>query len=222
MNLDFSIIVEYFPLFFEGFGLTIGLSALTVIFGFFLGTPIALARMSKNKIIKFLATAYIEVIRGTPMLLQLAIFAYGIPMAFPAIRLSAFQAGVIALSLNSAAYVAEIVRSGIQSIDKGQMEAGRSLGLSNGYTMMKIIIPQAIKNILPALGNEFVTVVKESAIVSTVGIMDIMMVANTISARNFSIFEALLFAALLYFIITFSISKLIGYVEKRWKRHAIN
>lgn len=215
MGLDFSILQDYIGLFLQGLGMTLLISLITVLFGTIIGTPLALIRLSKSKVISIIATSYIEIIRGTPLLLQLYIFAYGIPLAFPFIRFSPFVAGIIALALNSSAYVAEIVRSGIQSIDKGQLEAAKSLGLSYALSMRKVIIPQAIKNVLPSLGNEFVTVVKESSIVSIVGIADLMKVTNTISSQKFRLFEALLFAALLYFIVTFTISKLVNYIERK-------
>lgn len=215
MGLDFSILGDYLGLFLQGLGMTILISLITVFLGTVLGTPLALARLSKLKILSKVATGYIELIRGTPLLLQLYIFAYGIPLAFPFIRFSPLVAGIIALALNSSAYVAEVIRSGIQSIDEGQLEAASSLGLSYWLSMRKVIIPQAIKNVLPSLGNEFVTVVKESSIVSIVGISDLMKVTNTISSQKFRLFEALLLAALLYFVVTFSISRLISYIERR-------
>lgn len=215
MGLDFSILSDYLGLFLQGLVTTILISLITVALGTILGTPLALARLSNRKIVSTIATSYIEIIRGTPLLLQLYIFAYGIPLAFPFIRFSPLVAGIIALALNSAAYVAEVIRSGIQSIDEGQLEAAKSLGLSYSQAMRKVIIPQAIKNVLPSLGNEFVTVVKESSIVSIVGIADLMKVTNTISSQKFRLFEALLFAALLYFIVTFSISRLISYIERK-------
>lgn len=135
------------------------------------------------------------------------------------INFSDFMSGVITMGLNSAAYVCEIFRSGIQSVDKGQMEAGRSLGLSYGQTLQKIIVPQAIRNVLPALGNEFVVVIKESSIVSIIGIADLMYKANTVRGNTFQPFEPLLVAALVYFLLTFTLSKLLAYIEKRMRNH---
>lgn len=220
MQLDFGILVEYLPLFIKGLGMTIGLALLTVVLGTLLGTPLATAKLSQHKVWKRVAIIYIEVVRGTPLLLQLYIFAYGIPLAIPSFYISPFAAGVLALTLNSAAYVAEVIRAGIQSVDIGQMEAARSLGLSRSKAMRKVIIPQAFKNVLPALGNEFVTVVKESSIVSIVGIVDVMKITNVVSSQEFTMFEALIFAGLLYFIVTYSISKLIQRMERRLDVHA--
>jgi len=220
MQLDFGILVEYLPLFIKGLGMTIGLALLTVVLGTLLGTPLATAKLSQHKVWKRVASIYIEVVRGTPLLLQLYIFAYGIPLAIPSFYISPFAAGVLALTLNSAAYVTEVIRAGIQSVDIGQMEAARSLGLSRSKAMRKVIIPQAFKNVLPALGNEFVTVVKESSIVSIVGIVDVMKITNVVSSQEFTMFEALIFAGLLYFIVTYSISKLIQRMERRLDVHA--
>jgi len=219
MGIDFSSLLPYLPLFFQGLLVTIGFSIATVVFGLLLGIPISLMRLSSNKWISGPASAYVEVIRGTPSLLQLYLIAYGIPIAF-GINIPIFVAGVLALSINSSAYVAEIIRAGIQAVDKGQMEASRSLGLSYAQTMRRVIIPQAIKNVLPAIGNEFVTIVKESSIVSIIGITDLMRITNIMKSQTFRIFEALIFAAVLYFAVTFTISKLLHKVEKRWKKYA--
>jgi len=219
MGIDFSSLLPYLPLFFQGLLVTIGFSIATVVFGLLLGIPISLMRLSANKWISGPASAYVEIIRGTPSLLQLYLIAYGIPIAF-GINIPIFVAGVLALSINSSAYVAEIIRAGIQAVDKGQTEASRSLGLSYAQTMRRVIIPQAVKNVLPAIGNEFVTIVKESSIVSIIGITDLMRITNIMKSQTFRIFEALIFAAVLYFIVTFTISKFLHKVEKRWKKYA--
>lgn len=219
MGIDFSSLLPYLPLFFQGLLVTIGFSIATVVFGLLLGIPISLMRLSSNKWLSGPASAYVEVIRGTPSLLQLYLIAYGIPIAF-GISIPIFVAGVLALSINSSAYVAEIIRAGIQAVDKGQMEASRSLGLSYAQTMRRVIIPQAVKNVLPAIGNEFVTIVKESSIVSIIGITDLMRITNIMKSQTFRIFEALIFAAVLYLAVTFTISKILHKVEKRWKKYA--
>lgn len=218
MNLDFSVIIRFLPLFLQGLLITIGFAIVTVILGVLIGIPLALLRLSPKKWMSAPASAYIELIRGTPLLLQLYIIAYGIPIAFN-VTIPLVLAGILALAINSSAYVAEIIRAGIQAVDKGQLEASRSLGLSYWQSMRLIIIPQAVKNVLPAIGNEFVTIVKESSIVSIIGIMDLMHVADMIKTQTFRIFEALLMAALLYFIVTFSISKLLRSLEARLKSH---
>lgn len=204
---------QYKSLYLTGIGYTIVLSALSLVLGVVVGYFINKARGSKLKPISFLATAYIEIIRGTPALVQLAIILNGPSLLF-GINVDRFLVGVIAIGLNSSAYVAEIIRSGIQSVDKGQYEAGRSLGLNDRQTMKEIIIPQAVKNILPALGNEFVTLIKETAIVSTIGIHDLMYGANAAMTMSYK-FQALIVAAVFYFILTFTLSKVLGVVERR-------
>lgn len=226
MSLDFSFLSEYYPLYISGTKNTILLSIVSVLLGTLLGTGLALMKLCKNKVLRGISIAYIEFMRGTPLLIQLFIFYAAV---LPAIGVSSrgstifggdfigFLACIIALSLNSGAYVAEIVRAGIESIDKGQMEAARSLGMTQYQTMRYVILPQAIKNILPALGNEFIVVIKESAIVSVIGIQEIMFNAGTIRAATFNPFPPLIFAALIYFVITFSLSKVLGAVERRLK-----
>lgn len=219
MNIDFSSLLPYIPLFLQGLLVTIIFSILTVIFGLVIGIPVSLLRISPKKYLSIPARAYIEVIRGTPSLLQLFLIAYGIPIAF-GINVPIYLAGVLALSINSSAYVAEIIRAGIQAVDKGQLEAARSLGLSYGQAMRKVIIPQAIKNVLPAIGNEFVAIVKESSIVSIIGITDLMRITNIMKSQTFRIFEALMFAAILYFAVTFTVSSLMRKLEKRLAKNA--
>ena len=215
MGLDFQIILDFLPLFIRGVQTTLLLSFLTLGFGMLLGIPIAFIRLGSNKVVSGLLKIYVDIIRGTPLLLQLYIFAYAIPLTFSGISLTPFQAGIIALGLNSSAYVSEIIRSGIQAVDKGQSEGGLALGLSKIQIFRKIVLPQAFKNVLPALGNEFITIVKESSIVSIVGIVDIMRVADQIKAATFRVFEALIIAGLLYYIITKSLAILIAKLEKR-------
>ena len=215
-----TFLADYMGTFLQGTGITILVSFLAVIGGFILGTLACLAKMSNIKILKFISSVYIEIIRDTPLMVQLMIIAFALPQIginFPSIfgLGSLFTGGVFSLTLNSGAYIAEIMRSGIQSIDKGQMEASRSLGLSYTQAMRYIIIPQAIKNILPALANEFITLVKESAIISIVGITDIMFVAGTVANATYKSLETYLFAALIYFVITFTLSRVIGYFEKK-------
>lgn len=219
MGLDFAVVLRYLPLFIQGLFVTIGFSIATVILGILLGTPLAMAKISKHKWLSKPASAYIEVIRGTPSLLQLYLIAYGIPIAFN-ITIPLFIAGITALAINSSAYVAEIIRAGIQAVDKGQVEASRSLGLSYWQTMRLVIIPQAIKNVLPAIGNEFVIIVKESAIVSIIGISDLMRITDIMKTQTLRIFEALIVAAVLYFAVTYTISSLLRKLEMRWKANA--
>ncbi|WP_330390441.1 amino acid ABC transporter permease [Paramaledivibacter caminithermalis] len=205
---------KYYKFFINGTGITLFLSLFGVIFGVIIGVFLALMKMSKKSFFSMIASAYIEIIRGTPLLVQLFIIYIGLPKV-TGIPFTDLSIGIIAVSLNSAAYVAEIIRAGIQSIDKGQMEAARSLGMTHSMGMRLIIIPQAFKNILPALGNEFIVLVKESAIVSVIGIHDLMYNADTVRGISFKPFTPLFIAAIIYFIITFSLSKLVGILERR-------
>lgn len=215
-SLDFSFITRYGDLYLTGTRNTILLALLAVLIGVVLGLGLALMRRSRFRLIKFVAAAYIEFVRGTPLLVQLFIIFYGLPV-ITGMRFPDFVAGVIALSLNSAAYVAEIIRAGLQSVDRGQMEAARSLGMNHHTAMRHIIIPQAFKNILPALGNEFIVVIKESAIVSVIGIYEIMRSANIVRGITYRPFEPLIVAALIYFVLTFTLSNLLGIAERRMR-----
>lgn len=210
--LDFSFLGKYYMFFLIGAKNTIIIAAFSVLFGVVLGTLLALMKQSKIWVLRTISSAYIEFVRGTPLLVQLFIVYYGLPM-----NLSAIPAGIVALSFNSGAYVAEIIRAGIGAVDKGQMEAARSLGMTHIESMRYIILPQALRNILPVLGNEFITVIKESSIVSVIGIPEIMYNAETVRGNTFKPFEPLLAAAIIYFILTYSLSKLVGRTERRLK-----
>lgn len=222
----FQAALKYMTLIRQGLVCTLSLSALTVLFGFILALVLAIMRISRVRILRFIATVYVEIIRATPMLVQLFII-YNILLAgislprfqlFGFIRFERFLPGVIALSMNSGAYLSEIIRSGIQSIDGGQTEAARSLGMTQWQNMRLIILPQAIKNILPAIANEFVTIIKESSICYTIGVQEIMYGVNSIKAATFSIGEPLIIAAIVYFCLTFPTSKIIAYFERRMSR----
>ncbi len=212
--MDIEFITKYYNFYINGTLTTLVLSFFGVILGVVLGTFLALMRLSKNQIISKVAGAYIAFVRGTPLLVQVYMVVYGLPGIIN-IEMSDLTLVIIAISLNSAAYVAEIIRAGIQSIDKGQMEAARSLGMNHRMSMRFIIIPQAFKNILPALGNEFIILIKESAITSIVGVHDLMYNTDTIRGITYRPFEPLIYAALIYFTITFSLSKLLDVVERR-------
>ncbi len=242
---------QYMTLFWQGVVCTVSLSALTVLFGFILALLLAMARLSDINVfrflstdsqrrlqnrggvtyalsrfnpVKFLASAYVEIFRATPMLVQLFIIYYvvfanvkvlpGFKL-FGFIRFDRFFPGVVALALNSGAYLSEIIRSGIQSIDGGQTEAARSLGMSQLQNMRYIVLPQAIKNILPAIANEFVTIIKESSICYTIGVQDIMSAVAAVKGATFSIAEPLVVATVLYFCLTFPTSKVIAHFEKK-------
>ena len=217
-----KIIVRYSSFFMEGIVNTLIIAAFSVLLGTLLGTVMATMRMGRIAPLRWLAVAYIEFIRGTPLMVQLMFIFYGLPMIgikIPDIswipNFSRFAAGIVAMSMNSCAYVAEIIRSGIQAVDIGQTEAARSVGFSSGEAMRLVVLPQAVKNILPALGNEFVTVIKESSIVSVIGIADLMFRTNDIIALSYRSLECLAVAAVLYFIMTFISSRLISRAERR-------
>ena len=203
-------------------GNTLIIAAFSVLLGTILGTLMAVMRMGKIAPLRWIAVGYIEFIRGTPLLVQLMFIFYGLPMIGVKIpdvawipNFSRFAAGVIAMSMNSCAYVAEIIRSGIQAVDPGQMEAARSVGFPSGMAMRLVVLPQAIKNILPALGNEFVTVIKESSIVSVIGIADLMFRTNDVIAATYKTLESLAVAAVIYFVMTFLSSRLISLAERK-------
>lgn len=207
---------KYYAFFVTGAKMTLILAFFTVLFGTVIGTLLALMRLSNNKILKFIATVYIEFIRGTPLLVQLFIFYYGIPAALK-IELTELPAAIIALGVNSGAYVAEIIRAGIQAVDKGQMEASRSLGMPHWMSMWYVIIPQAFKNVIPALGNEFIVVVKESSIVSVIGIAELTRASDIVRGVTYKSFEPLLVVAAIYFVMTFTLSKVLGIAERRMR-----
>ena len=214
MELDFSAIFKYKDFFINGAMYTLFIAAITVMGGTIIGMFLSLLKLSKSKVLRFISTAYIEVFRGTPILVQL----YLVYLAFPSmldIRMNPLVAGIIALCLNSGAYVAEIIRAGIMAVDKGQMEAARSLGMSESKAMRLIVIPQAIKNILPALANEFIVIIKESSIASVIGVTELMYNADTVRGNTFRPLESLLVAAGIYFVMTFTLSKIVAYFERR-------
>lgn len=212
-GIDFSILEKYLPLFFEGVKWTVFVSFITVCLGVLIGSVLYVLR--KNKYLKFIAISYIEIIRGTPLLLQIMIAYSGLTVF--GIDLSALTACILALSINSAAYVSEIIRAGIDAVDKGQMEAARSLGMTQFQAMKLIIVPQAIKNILPAIGNEFVTVIKESSMASVIGVNELMYAAKVVSGATYKSFEAYICVAVFYFVLTFTLGRTLGFIERRMK-----
>lgn len=214
-----KVSIKYWPLFL-GTGLlyTLLLSLLAVLFGAVFGSMLSLMKMSKFGPFRWIAVGYIEIIRGTPILLQLYFFYFLLPDLLPALDLSKFWCITIALICNSAAYVSEIIRSGIQAVDKGQSEAARSLGLNKTQTMIRIVLPQAIKNILPALGNEFVSILKETSLASTFFIGDLMTQYRVVQGATYLVIEPLILVGVIYFVLTFTISKIIAVFERRMKK----
>lgn len=208
-----SFFEKYAPYYLKGTAFTILLALVGVFFGAILGAILALMKISANKLLKLLATVYIEYVRGTPLLVQIFLVFFGTNVI--GLDLSALASSLIALSLNSAAYVAEIVRAGINAVDVGQMESARSLGMNKLQAMKLIIMPQAIKNILPALGNEFVTVIKESSVVSVVGVSELMFQAGVVQGASFKPFIPIVIASIIYFVLTFGLSRILGVAERR-------
>lgn len=209
-----KILDQYWYVFLEGLGGTLSLAAITVFFGMIFGAVLAIIKLSKSKIVQFISTAYIEIIRGTPLLLQLYFFWLFLPKYLP-FEISDWTCIVIALVINSSAYVAEIIRAGIQAVDKGQMEAAKSLGMSDVHMMTRIIFPQAVKNILPTLGNEFIMMVKETSLASVFFINDLMTSYQMIKSATFKPIAPLMITAVIYFIVTFSLSKVVKAMEGR-------
>ena len=204
----------------KGLGATLVLSLITVVLGSVIGAFLALAKMGKIKPLKWIVDAFVEVIRGTPMLLQLFIGVFLMPVIFPAMNNLENKKLIcigITLVFNSAAYVSEIIRSGIEAVDKGQTEAARSLGLSSTTTMIDVVLPQAIKNILPALGNEFITVIKETSLASTFYVGELMTVYYTVIGVTHNSLPTLMIIGVIYFVVNFALSKLLKIVERKMK-----
>ena len=210
---------ERWKLYISGLGITLEIALFAGLLGIIIGTVAALMKLSttedgKPTILNYIASVYVDVIRGTPSVLQLLIMWF--------IVMASSNNGILVASLsfgiNSGAYVSEIVRGGILAVDKGQMEAGRSLGLSKAKTMRYIVLPQAMKNVIPPLGNEFITLVKETAIVGYVSLSDLTRVANQIASRTYDAFMPLIGAAVIYFIVIKILTILLGKLERRMRR----
>ncbi len=219
-----KIFVEHWDLFLiKGLSATILLSLMTVVFGTIFGALLALIKIGKIKPLKWIVSAIVEIVRGTPMLLQLYISTFLIPVIIPKMNELENKKLIcicLTLILNSAAYVSEIIRSGIEAVDKGQTEAARSLGLNNRTTMIQIVFPQAIKNILPALGNEFITVIKETSLASTFYIGELMTTYHIIVGKTHNSLPILMIIGIIYFILNFVLSKALGIFERRMKARA--
>ena len=216
MDFNFDLIVRSLPLLLAGALVTVQITALSVAFGLFIGMLMSLARLSNKWIFRAFATAYVDFVRGTPLLVQIFIIYFALPLIVGQ-RVDPFIAAITACSINSGAYVAEIFRGGIQSIDKGQMEAGRSLGMTWAQTMRYIILPQAFKRIIPPLGNEFIAMLKDSSLVSVIGFEELTRSGQLIIARTYASFEIWTIVAFIYLVMTFTISRLVAYLERRFK-----
>ena len=209
---------QRYLMYLDGLKMTLRVSLLAIILGVALGTILALMRMTaerrgKSTLLSKIAYVYIDIIRGTPTVTQLLI------MYFVVLKgVDGLIVGTVTFGLNSAAYVAEIIRAGILAVDHGQMEGGRSLGLSYGQTMKDIILPQAVKNILPALGNEFIVLIKETAILGYVSIVDLTKVADFVTSRTYEAFAPLIGTAIIYYLVVKVLTLVLGAVERRLRQ----
>ncbi|MCG7333761.1 amino acid ABC transporter permease [Sporosarcina sp. ACRSM] len=217
MSLDFTQITSSIPYILQGIGVTLKIVGIAALIGFFLGTLLAICKIGKVKALAWLADIYTSIFRGTPLILQLLLIYYGVPQLF-GIQVEAYIAAILAFGLNSGAYISEIIRAGILAVDRGQLEASMALGIPYGKMMKDIILPQAVKNILPALVNEFITLTKESAIVTVIGIMDIMRRSYIVGGNTYRYFESLIFAGFVYYIMVVVLTMLGKLIEKRMSR----
>ena len=215
MEFDFSLIVNSFPLLLKGACLTLEITALAVGLGLIIGLFLGLAQLSKSVFLRWPAKIYVDIIRGTPLLIQIFIIYFALPNIVGE-RIDPYIAAVAACSLNSGAYIAEIFRAGIQSISKGQLRAGLSLGMTYPQTMRYIVLPQAVKRIIPPLGNEFIAMLKDSSLVSVIGFEELSS-GQLVIAETYGTMEIWTCVAILYLIMTLTISQLVGYFEKRYR-----
>ncbi|WP_308637539.1 amino acid ABC transporter permease [Paenibacillus silvisoli] len=214
MDFRFDIIWDYAPLLLKGTLYTIGISLSSILLGSILGLGVSFGKMSSRWFLRWPMQSYVNFFRGTPLLVQIYIVHFGlIPLLYG--KTNAIIAAITALSLNAAAYTAEIYRAGIQSIDKGQMEAAKSLGMTHGQAMRFIILPQAIRRMIPAFGNEFIVLVKDSSLVALITAPEIMYWSNAMKAQYIRVWEPYLAAAFIYFILTYTLNKILGAVERK-------
>ncbi|MBQ1490729.1 MAG: amino acid ABC transporter permease [Blautia sp.] len=205
-----------YPVFLKGVGTTMELAFFTVLLGSLLGLVVAVFRKTRLFPLRWLMNAYVAFIRGTPLLVQVLMVVYGLPQL--GFKLPRMTLCIIALVINSGAYMAELIRAGLQSVEKGQEEAADSLGMSGYQKMRYIILPQAIKVTLPAMGNEFIAVIKESSVLYAVGVYELTYQANKLASVNYRYLETLIVAALIYFVLTYTMTKLLGLLERRMRR----
>lgn len=217
MNLDFGQIVPSIPFILDGVWVTLQYTLLSTFFGFLLGTMLSLFKISNIKPLKWLANIYTSIFRGTPLIVQISIVYFSTPQLL-GYDITALEAGVLAFSLNSAAYISETIRGGILAVDKGQREAALALGVPYRAMMWDIILPQAVKNILPALVNESIALLKESALVSTIGALDLLRRANIVASEKFIYFEPLIFVAAIYYVMVMALTLAARMLERRLRR----
>jgi arginine/lysine/histidine transport system permease protein len=217
MNLDFTAILPSLPYILKGIGVTLKIVLVAGLLGFAFGIVLAIFKISKSKALNWFADAYTSIFRGTPLILQLMIIYYGLPQLI-GFEIAPYTAAVASFSLNSAAYISEIIRAGILAVDKGQKEAAMALGVPGERMMRDIILPQAMKNILPALMNEFITLTKESAIVTVIAVDDIMRRSYIVGGDQYRFFEPLIFAGLIYYVLVISLTMIGKIVERRLRQ----
>ncbi len=211
----YKVWAKYYTVFLRGLGGTLWISAVTILFGSLLGLLVALLRTVKLKPVQAVATAYVEILRGTPVLLQLYFFWIGLPKMLPFVGLTDTQAVVCALIINSSAYISEIIRAGIGAVDIGQWEAARSIGLSEKNVFLRVILPQAVKNILPAMGNEFISTVKGTSLASTFFVPELITSYKTVQSATFLALQSLTIAGIIYFLLDLVLSRLLRILERR-------
>ena len=218
MNFDMNLVVNSFPLLLIGAGVTIQITVLSTAIGFVIGLVVGVARISHLRPLRLLAEVYVEFFRGTPLLVQIFLFYFALPV-ITGQRIDPFIAAISACGINSGAYVAEIFRAGIQSVDEGQMEAGRSLGMTWLQTMRYIIVPQAFKRVIPPLGNEFIAMLKDSSLVSVIGFEELTRRGQLIIAKTYGSSEIWMSVAVIYLVMTLTISRFVAYLERRCRVH---
>lgn len=215
--LDFSAISGSLEFILAGLKITLQVVALAGVIGFIIGTLLALCKIGRMKLLAILADIYTSIFRGTPLVLQLMLIYYGLPQAI-GVNLEPVTAAVLAFGLNSGAYISEVIRAGIMAVDKGQREAAMALGVPYRQMMKDIILPQALKNILPALMNEYITLTKESAIVTVIGVTDVMRRSYMVGSNTYAYLEAFIFAGLVYYVLVMILTLLGKVIERRMRR----
>lgn len=212
--MDWSVIPQNMDIFISGIVMTLQVSVAAMILSIPIGIVVGLCRISKNKIIYFLASAYVEIMRGVPLLVLLfwIFFVLG-----KVLRLGAFNSAVLGLAVFSGAFIAEIVRAGIEAIPRGQMEAARSTGMTYYQAMRHIILPQAVRKVLPPMASQFIILIKDSSLVSVISVTDLTLNAKNLVATSFKSLEVWSFVALLYFVLTFTLSKIVRFIEVKYK-----
>ncbi|MGD9475624.1 MAG: amino acid ABC transporter permease [Eubacteriaceae bacterium] len=209
-----ELIAQNWPRLISGLGMTVEITIISLVFAAIIGLVFGLLSVAPQKALRAIAVVYVDIVRGTPLLVQAFFIYFGIPMAL-GIRLDQNLAGIITLSLNAGAYLAEIFRGGIESINKGQMEAARSLGLTYGLSMRKVILPQAIRTMTPALINQCIITLKDTSLLSVIGVVELTQTGKLIIANNYESFKMWLIVGVMYFIVIMILSKISKQIERK-------